>query len=80
MLPSKNSYYGVKRVTAEEPNTTYIGDITYLPIQDESNIYLATIIDCYSWQLTGFAIADHIRPELVEEALTMVHGVLGRRG
>ncbi|WKS61471.1 hypothetical protein NLL43_09005 [Corynebacterium accolens] len=40
-------------------------------------MYLATVIDCYSRQLTGFAIADHMRTELVEEALTMAHGVRG---
>ena len=34
-------------------------------------MYLATVIDCYTRQLTGFAIADHMRTELVEEALTM---------
>ncbi|MBA4505797.1 DDE-type integrase/transposase/recombinase, partial [Corynebacterium sanguinis] len=47
------------------------------PIADGSNMYLATVIDCYSRQLTGFAIADHMRTELVEEALTMAHGVRG---
>ena len=66
-----------RRFTAEKPNTIYVGDITYLPIADGSNMYLATVIDCYSRQLTGFAIADHMRTELVEEALTMAHGVRG---
>ena len=46
------------------------GDITYLPIADGSNLYLATVIDCYSRCLTGWAIADHMRTELVEAALT----------
>lgn len=66
-----------RRFATEKPNKVYVGDITYLPIADGSNMYLATIIDCYSRQLTGFAIADHIRTELVEEALTMAHGVRG---
>lgn len=66
-----------RRFTAEKPNKVYVGDITYLPIADGSNMYLATVIDCYSRQLTGFAIADHMRTELVEEALTMAHGVRG---
>lgn len=66
-----------RRFIAEKPNTIYVGDITYLPIADGSNMYLATVIDCYSRQLTGFAIADHMRTELVEEALTMAHGVRG---
>ncbi|MCT1695461.1 IS3 family transposase [Corynebacterium sanguinis] len=66
-----------RRFTADRPNAVYVGDITYLPIADGSNMYLATVIDCYSRQLTGFAIADHMRTELVEEALTMAHGVRG---
>ena len=66
-----------RRFTAEKPNAIYVGDLTYLPIADGSNMYLATVIDCYSRQLTGFAIADHMRTELVEEALTMAHGVRG---
>lgn len=66
-----------RRFTAEKPNAVYVGDITYLPIADGSNMYLATVIDCYSRQLTGFAIADHMRTELVEEALTMAQKVRG---
>jgi transposase InsO family protein len=27
--------------TAETPNTKYVGDITYLPLADGSNLYLA---------------------------------------
>lgn len=40
-------------------------------------MYLATVVDCYSRQLTGLAIAEHMRVELVEEALTMARGVRG---
>ena len=47
-----------RRFTVEKPNKVYVGDITYLPIADGLNMYLATVIDCYSRQLTGFAIAD----------------------
>jgi len=55
--------------TAERPNERYVGDITYLPLADGSNLYLATVIDCYSRRLAGWAIADHMRTELVEDAL-----------
>jgi transposase InsO family protein len=55
--------------TAERPNERYVGDITYLPIADGTNLYLATVIDCYSRRLVGWAIADHMRTELVEDAL-----------
>ncbi|WP_459974774.1 IS3 family transposase, partial [Nocardioides pyridinolyticus] len=55
--------------TAPAPNQRYVGDITYLPIADGANLYLATVIDCYSRRLAGWAIADHMRTELVEDAL-----------
>lgn len=55
--------------TAPAPNLRYVGDITYLPIADGSNLYLATVIDCHSRRLVGWAVADHMRTELVEDAL-----------
>ena len=55
--------------TACAPNRVLVGDITYLPIADGTNMYLATAIDCFSRKLVGFAIADHMRTELVEETL-----------
>ncbi|MFD2149478.1 IS3 family transposase [Rhodococcus jostii] len=55
--------------TAAAPNRTYVGDITYLPIEGGANLYLATVIDCYSRKLAGWAIADHMRTDLVADAL-----------
>jgi transposase InsO family protein len=55
--------------TAETVNTKYVGDITYLPLANGSNLYLATVIDCCSRKLAGWAVANHMRTELVEDAL-----------
>ena len=55
--------------TAPAANQRYVGDITYLPIADGSNLYLATVIDCHSRRLVGWALADHMRTELVVNAL-----------
>jgi transposase InsO family protein len=55
--------------TAAAPNRRYVGDITYLPVEDGSFLYLATVIDLYSRRLVGWAIADHMRTDLVETAL-----------
>ncbi len=54
--------------TAPAPNQRYVGDITYLPY-DGGNLYLATVIDCYSRRLVGWSIADHMRTDLVSDAL-----------
>jgi transposase InsO family protein len=63
--------------TAQAPNQRYVGDITYLPLADGTNLYLATVIDCYSRRLAGWAIADHMRTELVEDALSAAAGTRG---
>ncbi len=55
--------------TATAPNQVYVGDITYLPLADGANLYLATVIDCHSRRLAGWAIADHMRTDLVTDAL-----------
>lgn len=59
----------VKRdFTAPCPGTKLVGDITYIHTW-EGFIYLATVIDCYSKKVVGWSIADHMRTELVEDAL-----------
>ena len=63
--------------TAAAINQRYVGDITYLPIADGSNLYLATVIDCCSRRLVGWAIADHMRTSLVADAL---HHAAATRG
>ncbi|MEV3996465.1 IS3 family transposase [Streptomyces halstedii] len=54
---------------ARIPNAKYVGDITYLPIDGGKFCYLATVIDLASRRLTGWAIADHMRADLVTDAL-----------
>ncbi|WP_257160732.1 IS3 family transposase [Corynebacterium cystitidis] len=66
-----------RRFTAPAPNQVYVDDLTYLPIADGSNMYLATVIDCFSRRLAGFAIADHMRTSLVQDALVMAKGQRG---
>jgi transposase InsO family protein len=55
--------------TAAAPNLRYVGDITYLPVGERGFLYLATVIDLHSRRLTGWAIADHMRTDLVIDAL-----------
>ena len=49
-------------------DTRYVGDITYVATW-EGWAYLATVIDLASRRVVGWALADHMRTELVEEAL-----------
>jgi putative transposase len=48
----------------------YAGDITYI-MTWEGWAYLATVIDLSSRRVVGWALADHMRTSLVEEALSM---------
>ena len=51
-------------------NRVWVGDITYLHTW-EGWLYLATVIDAHSRRVIGWAIADHMRADLVEQALQM---------
>jgi transposase InsO family protein len=55
--------------TATRPGTRYVGDITYLPIGDGKFLYLATVLDLCSRRLAGWSIAEHMRTNLVTDAL-----------
>jgi putative transposase len=51
-------------------NRVWVGDITYLRTW-EGWLYLATVIDAHSRRVIGWAIAEHMRTDLVEQALQM---------
>jgi len=54
--------------TAVRPGVKFVGDITYIHTW-QGFVYLATVIDCYSKKVVGWSIADHMRTELVADAL-----------
>lgn len=56
--------------TATEPGTKLVGDITYIPTW-EGWVYLATVLDCFSKKVLGYAMAGHMRTELITDALDM---------
>jgi transposase InsO family protein len=49
-------------------NSRWCGDITYIGTW-EGWLYLATVIDIATRRVVGYAMADHLRTELVEDAL-----------
>lgn len=59
-----------RQFTVEAPNRTWAVDITYIPT-DEGWLYLAGVIDLYSRKIVGWSMADHMRTELVSDALKM---------
>lgn len=53
---------------AEAPNRKWTCDITYVPT-DEGWLYLAVMMDLFSRKIVGWSMQDHLRVELVSEAL-----------
>jgi putative transposase len=59
-----------RELTVKAPDTLYVGDITYLPT-GEGWLYLAVVLDLCSRAVVGWSMADHMRAELVNQALSM---------
>lgn len=56
--------------TAVMPGIKMVGDITCLPTK-EGWLYLASVLDLGTRKLLGYAMAEHMRAELVGDAITM---------
>lgn len=56
--------------TADAPGQKMVGDITYIPTW-EGWLYLATVIDCHTKAVVGWAMADHYKTPLIESAIEM---------
>ena len=52
------------------PDVAWVGDVTYIKTWS-GWAFLATVIDCFSRKVVGFAIADHMRTDLIVDALAM---------
>ncbi len=59
-----------RQFTVIQPNQVYAGDITYIHTQ-EGWLYLAVVIDLYSRHVVGWSMAEHMRTQLVNDALLM---------
>jgi putative transposase len=56
--------------TATAPGTRLVGDITYIQTW-EGWLYLATVIDCHTKMVIGWATGDNYRTPLIEKAIGM---------
>jgi putative transposase len=54
----------------QAPNRLWVADLTEIATW-EGKLYLAVVVDCYSRRCVGWAMAEHMRAELVVEALEM---------
>lgn len=59
--------------TASEPNQLWVADITYIPTW-AGFVYLAVVLDVWSRRIVGWAMAAHLRTELVLDAFNMAIG------
>jgi hypothetical protein len=59
---------GERRFRPDDPNVLWVADITYLRTW-EGWLYLAAVQDAFSRRIVGWSMADHLRAELVVDAL-----------
>ena len=67
-----------RRFVPGRPDVVWCGDITYVRT-GEGWLYVASVIDLGSRRLLGYAMADHMRTELVADALRMAAAARGGR-
>jgi putative transposase len=59
-----------RHFTATAPNQLWVADITYIPTW-AGFLYLAIVLDVYSRRIVGWAMATHLKTDLVLDALNM---------
>ncbi len=65
-----------RRFDPGAPDVAWFGDITYIRT-GEGWLYLASVLDLGSRRWLGYSMADHMRTELVSDALTMAAAARG---
>ena len=65
--------------TADAPGQKMVGDITYVPTW-EGWLYLATVIDCHTKAVIGWAMDDNYKTTLICAAIEMAASIADRRG
>lgn len=68
-----------RRFEPGKPDVAWAQDITYIPT-GEGWLYLASVLDLGSRRLLGYSMADHMRTELVLDALGMAVAARGGDG
>jgi transposase InsO family protein len=61
-----------RQFAVDRPNAVWVSDITFIP-SAVGWLYLAVILDLYSRKVIGWALARHMRADLIETALQLAH-------
>jgi putative transposase len=59
-----------RKFEASRPDQLWVADITYIPTWS-GFLYVAIVLDVYSRRVVGWAMANHLRTDLVLDALNM---------
>jgi putative transposase len=62
-----------RNFVASQPNQLWVADITFVPTAG-GFLYLAVVLDAWSRKIVGWSMANHLRAELVIDALEMAIG------
>lgn len=62
-----------RKFTAPGPNQLWVADITYVPTAT-GFLYLAVVLDAWSRKIVGWSMANHLRAELVLDAMEAAVG------
>ena len=62
-----------RNFVAVQPKQLWVADITFVPTAS-GFLYLAVVLDAWSRKIVGWSMANHLRAELVLEALEMAIG------
>ena len=62
-----------RQFTASGPDQLWVADITYIPTWT-GFLYLAVVLDAWSRRVVGWAMANHLKSELVLDAMNMALG------
>jgi putative transposase len=68
-----------RQFAADAPNRLWVADITYIATW-AGFLYLAVVLDAFSRKIVGWAMAEHLRTELVLAALNMAIGQRRAKG
>ncbi len=59
-----------REFSANQPNQLWVADITYVPTQ-RGFFFLAVVLDVFSRRIVGWSMADHMKTDIVLDALEM---------